>query len=107
VARALADCDPGRVITTSGGSTVRVTARESKALLAFSAARLRSDPGHALIAKVQGLAPTVLARRPALLGLVLTGTLPREVTVEPGGQAVLITKSVSHQLEAVKVSGLK
>ena len=34
----LAGCDPGRVITTSGGATVWVTARASNALLAFSAA---------------------------------------------------------------------
>jgi len=143
VARALAGCDPGRVITTSGGSTVWVTARESNALLAFSAGRLRTDPGRALIAKVQvgqrpiGLtmlrggdrilvansnmhprqgtmaslgvvdAPAALAGRPALLGLIQTGTLPREVTMVPGGQAVLVTNSASHQLEAVNVSGLK
>jgi DNA-binding beta-propeller fold protein YncE len=143
VARALAGCDPGRVITTSGGSTVWVTARESNALLAFSAARLRTDPGRALIARVRvgqrpiGLtvlrggdrilvansnmhprqgtmaslgvvdAAAALAGRPALLGLIQTGTLPREVTMVPGGQAVLVTNSASHQLEAVNVSGLK
>jgi hypothetical protein len=48
-----------------------------------------------------------LAGRPALLGLIQAGTLPREVAMEPGGQAVLITNSASHQLEAVNVSGLK
>ena len=62
---ALAGCDPGRVITTSGGSTVWVTARASNTLLAFSAARLRSDPGRALIAKVRvGQAPIGLAALP-------------------------------------------
>jgi DNA-binding beta-propeller fold protein YncE len=62
VARALAGCDPGRVIATSGGATVWVTARESNALLAFSAARLRSDPSRALIANVRvGQRPIGLA----------------------------------------------
>ncbi|HEX3388764.1 MAG TPA: protein kinase [Streptosporangiaceae bacterium] len=147
----LAGCDPGRVITTSGGSTVWVTARASNALLAFSAARLRSDPGHALIAKVRvGQSPigltalpggrrilvansglhgsglhgsgphgsgpqaslgvisttAALGRRPALVGVIGAGILPREFAVEPGGRTALITNSASHQLEAVNVSAL-
>jgi DNA-binding beta-propeller fold protein YncE len=162
-----AGCDPGRVITTSGDSTVWVTARASNALLAFSAARLLSDPGRALVAKVQvgqspiGLAmlpggqrilvansglhqasqirqpsqtpqtrqtpqtgqpsqtpqsgqaslavinaPAALAGRPALVGVIGAGTLPREFAVEPGGQTALVTNSASHQLEAVNVSPL-
>jgi serine/threonine-protein kinase len=146
----LAGCDPGRVITTSGGSTVWVTARASNALLAFSAARLRSDPGRALIAKVRvGQSPigltalpggrrilvansglqdsglhesgppgspraslgvinttAALAGRPALLGVIGAGVLPREFAVEPGGRTALVTNSASHQLEAVNVSEL-
>jgi serine/threonine-protein kinase len=146
----LAGCDPGRVITTSGGATVWVTARASNALLAFSAARLRSDPGRALIAEVRvgpspigltalpggrrilvadsglhGSGPhhssqpgdpraslgvisttAALAGRPALLGVIGAGVLPREFAVEPGGRTALITNSASHQLEAVNVSGL-
>ena len=146
----LAGCDPGRVITTSGGATVWVTARASNALLAFSAARLRSDPGRALIAKVRvGQSPigltalpggrrilvadsglhgsgppgsgppgdrraslgvinttAALAGRPALLGVIRAGVLPREFAVEPGGRTALITNSASHQLEAVNVSQL-
>jgi DNA-binding beta-propeller fold protein YncE len=135
-----AGCDPGRVITTSGGSTVWVTARASNALLAFSAARLRSDPGRALIAKVRvGQAPigltelpggrrllvansgtrpghaasltvidegAALAGRPALVGVIGAGLLPREFAVEPGGRTALVTNSASHQLEAVNVSQL-
>jgi DNA-binding beta-propeller fold protein YncE len=137
---ASAGCDPGRVITTSGGSTVWVTARASNALLAFSAARLRSDPARALIAKVRvgsapiGLTalaggrrilvansglhqarlaslgvidvPAALAGRPALVGVIGAGVLPREFAVEPGGRTALVTNSVSHQLEAVNVSQL-
>ena len=45
-----AGCSPARVI--SDKSTVWVTARDSNALIAFSAARLVSDPKHALLAKV-------------------------------------------------------
>ncbi len=142
-----AGCDPGRVITT--GPTVWVTARASNALLAFSAARLLSDPGRALIAKVRvgqspigltmlpgghrilvansGLhqarqnsqppqssqaslavinAPAALAGRPALVGVIGAGVLPREFAVEPGGRTALVTNSASHQLEAVNVSQL-
>ena len=139
-----AGCDPGRVITT--GPTVWVTARASNALLAFSAGRLLSDPGRALIAKVRvgqapigltmlpggqrilvansGLhqasqipqasqaslavinAPAVLAGRPALVGVIGAGVLPREFAVEPGGRTALVTNSASHQLEAVNVSQL-
>ncbi len=139
-ATAPAGCDPGRVITTSGGSTVWVTARASNALLAFSAARLRSDPGRALIAKVRvGQAPigltalpggrrllvansgtrqghpaslavideaAALAGRPALVGVIGAGLLPREFAVVPDGRTALVTNSASHQLEAVNVSQL-
>jgi DNA-binding beta-propeller fold protein YncE len=45
-----AGCSPVRVI--SDRSTVWVTARDSDSLVAFSAARLVSDPGHALEATV-------------------------------------------------------
>jgi DNA-binding beta-propeller fold protein YncE len=76
---ALAGCDPGRVITTSGGSTVWVTARASNALLAFSAARLRSDPGRALIAKVR------------------VGQAPIGLTALPGGRRILVANSGLHQ----------
>jgi DNA-binding beta-propeller fold protein YncE len=150
------------VITT--GPTVWVTARASNALLAFSAERLLSDPGRALIAKVRvgqapiGLAmlpggrrilvansgvhqtsqtrqtsqgpqtsqgrqtsqtrqtgqaslavinaPAALAGRPALVGVIGAGVLPREFAVEPGGRTALVTNSASHQLEAVNVSQL-
>jgi len=136
-----AGCDPGRVITTAGGSTVWVTARASNALLAFSAARLRTDPARALIADVRvGQAPigltalnggsrilvansgihsaagraslgvidtaAALSGRPAVLGLIQAGLLPREFAVEPGGRTALVTNSDSHQLEAVNVSSL-
>jgi DNA-binding beta-propeller fold protein YncE len=51
-----AGCSPARVITD--GPTVWVTARDSDTLLAYSAARLRTDPARAIQAEVRvGLAP--------------------------------------------------
>ena len=138
-----AGCEPGRVITTSRGATVWVTARASNALLAFSAARLVRDPAHALIAKVAvGQAPigltavhggtqilvvnsnlhsvtgamaslgvidttAALAGKPAVLGLIQAGLLPRDITLASNGQIALITNSVSHQLEAINISRLR
>ena len=48
-----AGCHPVRVVTSGHGSQVWVSVRESNAVLCFSASKLRSDPGHALIARVQ------------------------------------------------------
>jgi DNA-binding beta-propeller fold protein YncE len=47
-----AGCGPARVITSADGKDVWVTAGGSNALLAFSAAKLLSDPKHALVARV-------------------------------------------------------
>jgi DNA-binding beta-propeller fold protein YncE len=52
VSAAPAGCFPARVLLSDHGAVVWVTARQSNALLAFSAARLRADPQRALIAKV-------------------------------------------------------
>jgi DNA-binding beta-propeller fold protein YncE len=57
-----AQCQPVRVVVSPDGSTVWVSARASDDLLAFSAAKLRSDPAHALLASVRvGAAPVGLA----------------------------------------------
>jgi DNA-binding beta-propeller fold protein YncE len=62
VATVEAGCQPVRVITSAGGREVWVTARASDDLLCFSAARLISDPAHALMAVVRvGEAPVGLA----------------------------------------------
>jgi DNA-binding beta-propeller fold protein YncE len=62
VARVSAGCNPVRVTTSANGSVVWVTARASDALLAFSAAALRANPGSALLADVAvGEAPVGLA----------------------------------------------
>ncbi len=61
VGSAAAGCNPARVVTSADGSQVWVTSRESDTLLGFSAAALRTRPGHALMAKVNvGAAPIAL-----------------------------------------------
>jgi serine/threonine-protein kinase len=47
-----AGCKPSRVIVSADGQQLWVTAGGSNALLGFSVARLLSDPGHALLARV-------------------------------------------------------
>jgi len=62
LARAAAGCQPVRVAVSPDGSTVWVTAPQSNALLAFSAAALRKDPARALRAVVRtGSEPVGLA----------------------------------------------
>ena len=53
LARVTTGCAPARVVVTPDGKTVWVTARQSNILLGYSASRLASQPGKALIAKVQ------------------------------------------------------
>ena len=47
-----AGCKPSRVVVSADGQQVWVTAGGSNALLGFSAPKLLSDPGHALLARV-------------------------------------------------------
>jgi DNA-binding beta-propeller fold protein YncE len=62
VSTVAAGCSPVRVITSTSGGTVWVTARGSDMLLGFSASRLRGDPAHSLIARAEvGEAPVGLA----------------------------------------------
>ena len=57
-----AGCGPVRVALSSDGRTVWVTVRSGNELLAFSAAKLRTDPAHAQLAAVRvGSAPVGLA----------------------------------------------
>jgi len=135
-----AGCSPVRVITSADGKIVWVAARGSDAVLGFSAALLRTDPRHALVARVQvGEAPVglaladsgrqlivadsdrftakgavsnlavvdvgaALAGRPALLGLIPTGTFPREMTVIPHTHTLLVTDYLSEQVQAVNLA---
>ena len=62
VSTVTAGCSPVRIITSPDGSQVWVTSRESNTLLGFSAAAMRSNPSHALIARVGvGASPIGLA----------------------------------------------
>jgi serine/threonine protein kinase len=140
VSTAAAGCSPVRVIVSANGADVWVTARESDALLGFSAAKLRTDPKHALIARVDvGAGPigltfvdqgkrivvansnlknlpgavsslsvvstsAALAGKPALLGTVKSGVLPRQFAIEGG--SLLVTNTNSGQLQAVNLADL-
>ena len=135
-----AGCSPVRVVTSADGKVVWVTARGSDAVLGFSAAALRTDPRHALLAQVQvGEAPVglalsgdgqrlvvadsdrfsakgatanlavvnvsaALARRPALLGLIPAGAFPREMTVIPRTDTLLVTDYLAEQVQAVNLA---
>ncbi len=62
VSTVTAGCSPVRIITSPDGSQVWVTSRESNTLLGFSAPAMRSNPSHALIARVGvGASPIGLA----------------------------------------------
>jgi DNA-binding beta-propeller fold protein YncE len=81
VATATAGCQPVRVAVSPDGGTVWVTALQSNALLAFSAAALRQDPSQALRAVVRtGSEPVGLALaddgRVALVGNSNRGLVP-------------------------------
>jgi serine/threonine protein kinase/DNA-binding beta-propeller fold protein YncE len=142
VATAPGGCGAARALLSADDSLLWVTARQSDALLAFSTARLRTDPLHALVAKVavgevplgeafidgatkivitdsnlDGLKTAVpnlavvdvasaLAGKPALLGYVPTGLVPRTVVVLPGGSTLLVTDEKSGQLQALRIADL-
>jgi DNA-binding beta-propeller fold protein YncE len=142
VSRAPAGCQPARVLLSPDHQVIWVTARESDALLGFSATKLRTAPGHALIAKVMvGEFPlgealidhgtriiiadsnangvkgapyniavvstaNALSGKPALLGYVPTGPVPRQFAVVPGGATVLVTIENAHAIEAINVGDL-
>ncbi len=47
-----------------------------------------------------------LAGKPALLGLVRSGMVPRQFALEPNGKTLLVTNQNSHQLQALHVADL-
>lgn len=62
VARLAAGCSPVRTIVTADGTTVWVSARGDDRVIAFDAAKIRTDPRHALVAQARvGSAPVGIA----------------------------------------------
>lgn len=131
----VAGCSPVRVVVSPDGNMVWVTARESNAVLGFSAHDLsRGTP--ALVSDVKvGQAPVGLALfdggrrmlvadsarfgggagslavldlvgRPTLQGYLPAGAFPRQMTVEPSGREIDVTNYDSSQLETVSVPSI-
>jgi len=137
-----AGCQPRSVMMSPDNKVVWVTARGSDALLGFNATKLRTDPSHALIAKVMvgevplgealvdngakiviadsnlnkltGVPSNVavvstadaLSGKPALLGYLPTGLVPRQFAVIPGTSTVLVTVQGAGQLVAFNAGEL-
>jgi serine/threonine protein kinase/DNA-binding beta-propeller fold protein YncE len=70
-----AGCSPARIVTSSDGSTVWVTARDSNTLLGFSASKLISEPAKALVARVR------------------VGPQPIGLTLARGGKLIVVADS--------------
>jgi DNA-binding beta-propeller fold protein YncE len=49
---------------------------------------------------------SALNGRPALLGYIPVGAIPRQFAVEPGGKTILVTVQGAHELYAIDVGGL-
>ncbi|MFI5065398.1 MAG: hypothetical protein ACHP9Z_15680, partial [Streptosporangiales bacterium] len=96
IKRVAAGCGPSRVITSADGQQLWVTAAGSNALLGFSAAKLLSEPQHALLARqAVGAVP---------LGLTLVDHGTRIVVADsdrgkpPGGASDLAVVGVQDAL---------
>lgn len=97
VKRIRAGCGPDRVAVSGDGRTVWVSDGGGNAVVAFSAARLLSDPAHALLARV------AVGQRP--LGLVLVNRGAQLIVADsnrdktPGGSANLAVIDVQRALQ--------
>jgi DNA-binding beta-propeller fold protein YncE len=95
-------CGTVRVVTSRSGSVVWVTARESDALLAFSAARLRRHPRHARLADVRvGEAPVGLALVDGGRRIVVADSNRFQVHGEQASLAVVSVAAALHHRPAV------
>lgn len=131
----VAGCAPVRVVVSPDGGTVWLTARQSDAVLGFSANALASGAS-ALVADVEiGQAPVGLAlfdggqrmlvadsnrfgagnsslavldltRSATLMGYVHAHGFPRQMTLEPGGREIDVTNYDSSELETVPLAPL-
>jgi DNA-binding beta-propeller fold protein YncE len=75
---AAAGCAPARVIVSKNGADVWVTDRDANTLVAFSAAKLLSDPPHSIIARVS------------------VGQTPIGLSFVDGGQDILVADTNTH-----------
>jgi len=96
VGHAAVGCQPVRVAVSPDGRTVWVTAAQSNALLAFSAATLQADPAKALMAVVRvGSEPVGLllvdGGRVALVGDSNRGLVPATANTQPQTVSVVST----------------
>lgn len=66
------------------------------------------------INSVKGAAPNLavisttaaLAGKPALIGLLKSGQLPRQTLLLPGGHVLVVTDTTSQDLQAIRVADL-
>jgi DNA-binding beta-propeller fold protein YncE len=91
-----AGCKPNRIAFSASGRNLWVTAAGSNALLGFSTAKLLSDPGHALFARV------AVGQSPLGLAVVSHGTrivvADSNKEPQPGSTPNLAVVSVSKAL---------
>ncbi len=91
-----AGCKPNRIAFSAGGQNLWVTATGSNALLGFSTAKLLSDPGHALLARVP------VGQSPLGLAVISNGTrivvADSNKVTQPGSMPNLAVVSVSEAL---------
>jgi serine/threonine-protein kinase len=91
-----AGCKPNRIAFSAGGQNLWLTTAGSNTLLGFSTARLLSDPGHALLARV------ALGQSPLGLAVVSHGSrivvADSDKGAQPGSSANLAVVSVSKAL---------
>lgn len=96
IKRVPAGCKPNRVAFSPGGQNLWVTATGSNALLGFSTAKLLSDPGHALLARVP------VGQSPLGLAVISNGTrivvADSNKVPQPGSEPNLAVVSVSKAL---------
>jgi hypothetical protein len=77
-------CGSARALTSGNGKVIWVTARQSDTLLAFSAAKLRTDSAHSLIARIK------------------VGEMPLGETLIDHGSQILVADSNLNHLPGVK-----
>ena len=83
---AKAGCGPARAVLSPDAKVLWVTARQSDALLAFSTPLLRSDPRHALIAKV------------------MVGEVPLGAELVDGGRLIVVADSNLNGLKSASAN---